>query len=448
MAAEMKQSVVACLTVAAEDTMDLMTMDPGQHRSWRVALYYCYIDLSNVPDHVEFHRHLCKNLSLKGRIRVSSEGLNGVLTGQLVDLKQYEDKVLKQLLDLGTHQSQSNTIDLNIKYCFLREDLPILPQLFDKLICKETSSVICLFDNFHPAGTAASSTKENRNSRSKQNNRRVRRKKQRQEEKKHQSGKDVSEEQVTLVAELPRIQNAMMTLSPSQHLTTEEWNVKLQNADGENALLLDVRNVYESRVGHFSVSNVPTLLTNTRKYSDLPELLAENPNIKDKEEVFMYCTGGVRCERVSMMMQAMYPQTKVYQLKGGIQTYLQESDNKQMCLFKGKNFVFDPRRTDPVHRGETVGRCLICEAPHDDYDNGHAPSENKEARCNTCRMLVLVCNQCRSGYLCWGESEREDTKSYGADLEGNRSKETRPWLYCAIDRCVHEGAKPQPELLK
>ncbi|KAL3935166.1 MAG: hypothetical protein SGBAC_009262 [Bacillariaceae sp.] len=253
----------------------------------------------------------------------------------------------------------------------------------------------------------------------------------------------MSGEQAALAAELPRIQNEMTKLSPSQHLATEDWNDKLRRAKEGNALLLDVRNVYESRVGYFSASSVPTLLTNTRKYSDLPELLAENPNMKDKDEVFMYCTGGVRCERVSMMVQAMYPQTKVYQLKGGIQTYLRDSANEQVCLFKGKNFVFDPRRTDPVHFGETVGRCLICEVAHDDYDNGNAPSESKEARCNTCRMLVLICNQCRPKYLCWGESEGGE----GPDLE-NISKEPRRRLYCSTDGCMHEGAKPQPELLK
>lgn len=241
-----------------------------------------------------------------------------------------------------------------------------------------------------------------------------------------------------------------MQLSPSEHLTAEEWNEKLGRATEENALLLDVRNVYESRVGHFSTQNVPTLLTNTRKYSDLPELLAENPNMKNKEQVFMYCTGGVRCERVSMLVQAMYPQTKVYQLKGGIQTYLRDSETEQKCLFKGKNFVFDPRRTDPVHFGDTVGRCLICETPHDDYDNGHAPSENKEARCNTCRMLVLICNQCRPKYLCWGESSigEEASVERGNEISDRKSQEMRPRLYCAIDKCIHEGAKPQPELLK
>lgn len=123
--------MVACLpnenrleNVGEEDTFDQIDMNPTEHKSWRVALYYCYIDLSNVSEQVRFHRHLCKTLSLNGRIRVSSEGLNGVLTGLFSDLQQYEAKVLEQLQILCPHDSKMNMIDLDVKYCFLREDLP------------------------------------------------------------------------------------------------------------------------------------------------------------------------------------------------------------------------------------------------------------------------------------------------------------------------------------
>ena len=102
------------------------------------------------------------------------------------------------------------------------------------------------------------------------------------------------------------------------------------------------------------------------------------------------------------------------------------ADNKA-CLYRGKNFVFDPRRTDPIiGNGITnnydtldssqekcvsvVGQCNICSCPHDDYDNGHSPSEEKEARCCHCRMLVLVCNGCREKVRCWGEEELEKKK--------------------------------------
>lgn len=103
---------------------DHIDRDPRLHTSWRVALYYCYIDLSEVPKHVEFHRQLCESLALNGRIRVSSEGLNGVLTGLFCNLHQYEQNVMKQLQEVCPDISQAEMIELDVKYCFLREDLP------------------------------------------------------------------------------------------------------------------------------------------------------------------------------------------------------------------------------------------------------------------------------------------------------------------------------------
>ncbi|KAL7547488.1 hypothetical protein ACHAWF_010783, partial [Thalassiosira exigua] len=58
------------------------------------------------------------------------------------------------------------------------------------------------------------------------------------------------------------------------------------------------------------------------------------------------------------------------------------------CLYRGKNFVFDPRRTDPVagsgvatlgsdHRASVVGKCVLCAAPHDDYGNGRRRLEEE-----------------------------------------------------------------------
>lgn len=153
----------------------------------------------------------------------------------------------------------------------------------------------------------------------------------------------------------------------------------------------------------------------------------------------------------------------IYQLRGGIQNYLatfgkeqhplndenpanasttNELESEKTCLYRGKNFVFDPRRTDPVigegitnaddfsaplARLSLVGHCIICTSPHDDYDNGHCPAEEKEARCCRCRVLVLVCNNCRQRVRCWGEPE-DDSGS-------------KPNLFCGNSgvNCVDEG---------
>jgi len=67
-----------------------------------------------------------------------------------------------------------------------------------------------------------------------------------------------------------------------------------------------------------------------------------------------------------------------------------------------------------------VGRCLVCQQLHDDYDNGHAPVLDRAARCWNCRVLILVCNQCRSNVSCWGDDERK------REQEGTRL----PRMYC------------------
>ena len=118
-------------------------------------------------------------------------------------------------------------------------------------------------------------------------------------------------------------------------------------------------------------------------------------------------------------------------------------EHAKSCLYRGKNFVFDPRRTDPVigngvtaaNNGEhvsLVGRCIVCSEPHDDYDNGHAPCEEKESRCVRCRCLVLVCIDCRGHVRCWGEPESTNKEDGSAD---------KPELFCGRsgNKCIDEG---------
>ena len=107
--------------------------------------------------------------------------------------------------------------------------------------------------------------------------------------------------------------------SPAVHLSPEQWNDKLlqmsrENHDqsestiesssghasqlqehliGEEAVLLDARNIYETRVGHFAVPNLETFFPNTRKFSSLPNALNTEEAAKALagKRVFMYCTG-------------------------------------------------------------------------------------------------------------------------------------------------------------
>jgi len=180
-----------------------------------------------------------------------------------------------------------------------------------------------------------------------------------------------------------------------------------------NSILLDTRNNYESSIGYFQSPNLPTILTNTRQFSSIQktyEDLFRNGELSGKN-VFMFCTGGVRCESASKALVAAGEKfgqnvASCTSLEGGICKYLDEygslsesvrrvkEEVEVRSFFKGKNFVFDPRRFDPNAGEGSVGKCIVCGGNHDDYDHGKSFFEGGETRCVECRVLVLCCKDC------------------------------------------------------
>lgn len=458
-----------------------------------IALYYWYVDIpkGSLKQHCDFHKSLCTRLNLYGRIRISEDGLNGVLSGKRCDLECYETELKKEVTPVTMmmqvssccedeeeeqeHESATSSSTtsrygkvLDVKYCHLRKDIPMEKQMFTSLSIKITQEVVSLNETLAAATAVVEQQQHKHNTTVTRFQKKGRGRSKRIQQQQFQS----SESPPHLMM---RDTLALDKYEPARHLTPQEWNEKLlQDSElvDSNAVLIDARNVYESNIGHFKIKGIPTILTNTRKYSTIPSVLkASIPNLAGKN-VYMYCTGGVRCERASVYLQALsdsnewpdgYEKPKcIYQLQGGIQKYLetygkrlddgdddeeeQEQEQEQEtvsnhdddtphgpCLFAGKNFVFDNRRYDPVigSHEDTIGRCVMCNTLHDDYDNGHAPCDNKEARCCRCRVLVLVCNDCRGKYLSWGE-ETSDVD------HGLLPKE---YVFCGGTKniCINEG---------
>ncbi|CAK0824910.1 unnamed protein product [Prorocentrum cordatum] len=177
----------------------------------------------------------------------------------------------------------------------------------------------------------------------------------------------------------------------ARHLSPLEWHQMLAEGGSEDTVLLDTRNVYESRIGRFEGHGVETIEVNTQHFAQFPEFVDRNLERLSGKRVMMYCTGGVRCETASSYLLSKVAAAEVVQLKGGICRYLEQfRDRPQEGFFRGKNFVFDSRRYEPTHDGCVTGRCDGCGSPWDDYDNG------PEARCQTCRVLMLLCDACRA----------------------------------------------------
>lgn len=162
------------------------------------------------------------------------------------------------------------------------------------------------------------------------------------------------------------------------HLSPKEWHEKLESE--EDYLLIDVRNDYESKVGHFEGAELPPCNT-FREFNNYADDLKENTK-KDKP-IMMYCTGGIRCEVYSALLKEKGFEN-VFQLNGGIINYGLEEGSKKWL---GKMYVFDDRMTVPISDEETpiVGKCDFCGCSSESYYN----CANMD-----CNKLFLSCSGC------------------------------------------------------
>src|SRR5690606_17959663 len=121
-----------------------------------------------------------------------------------------------------------------------------------------------------------------------------------------------------------------------KHVTASEFNAL---ANDPNTVIVDMRNHYESEVGHFKNAILPDVDTFREELQVVEDLMADQ---KDKN-LLMYCTGGIRCEKASAWMKHKGFKN-VFQLDGGIIKYAQDVKAQNLeNKFIGKNFVFDER---------------------------------------------------------------------------------------------------------
>jgi UPF0176 protein len=162
------------------------------------------------------------------------------------------------------------------------------------------------------------------------------------------------------------------------HLNAKEFNEMLVNP---KTICVDMRNHYESEIGHFEGAVTPDVDT----FRDSLEIIEEDlKDHKEDKNLLMYCTGGIRCEKAS----AYYKHQgfkNVFQLEGGIIEYMRQIKQEGIeNKFKGKNFVFDNRRSERISE-DVVSNCHQCGKACD----GHTNCANEG-----CHLLFIQCNEC------------------------------------------------------
>lgn len=162
------------------------------------------------------------------------------------------------------------------------------------------------------------------------------------------------------------------------HLDAEKFNDIIEDP---NTVLVDMRNHYESEIGHFKNAITPDVDT----FRDSLDLIEEDLRAhKEDKNLVMYCTGGIRCEKAS----AYYKHKgfkNVFQLEGGIIEYTRQVENKGLeNKFIGKNFVFDHRRAERIS-DDVIAHCHQC---------GNSCDTHVNCANEACHLLFIQCPTC------------------------------------------------------
>lgn len=162
------------------------------------------------------------------------------------------------------------------------------------------------------------------------------------------------------------------------HVDAETFNTLIEQ---EDTVLVDMRNHYESEIGHFKNAVTPDVDT----FRDSLDIIEDDlKDHKEDKKLVMYCTGGIRCEKASAYFKHKGFKN-VFQLEGGIIEYARQVEQQQLeNKFKGKNFVFDHRRGERISE-DIISNCHQCGNPCDTHVN---------CANEACHLLFIQCESC------------------------------------------------------
>lgn len=276
----------------------------------KIILYYAFAPLSDPQAVALWQRELADSLGLRGRIIVSKHGINGTLGGEIAACKQY----LKRTRQYEPFRNLS----------------------------KDTKWS-------DAAGYAPDQAK--------MNDGRDRRAPWRQVADFPKLSVKVRDELVAFGAPEEVKVGGEGVIGGGEHLSPEAVN-KLVDARGDDVVFFDGRNAYEAGLGKFRGAVVPDVSTTHGFVEQLESGLYDH--LKDRP-IVTYCTGGIRCEILTVLMKNR-GFSEVYQIDGGIVRYGEKFGNAG--LWDGSLVVFDGRETvDFTGEKVAVGKCSQCDRP-------------------------------------------------------------------------------------
>ena len=141
-------------------------------------------------------------------------------------------------------------------------------------------------------------------------------------------------------------------IKQSKFIQPNDWDKFINKKDVK---IIDTRNNYEYKIGHFKNAINPKIDT----FKEFNEYIKTNKDQFQNKKVAIYCTGGIRCEKAGPLMERYGIDT--YQLKGGILKYFEQTNSK---LWNGECFVFDYRVSLNKELSKGISKlCYGCNTP-------------------------------------------------------------------------------------
>lgn len=149
-----------------------------------------------------------------------------------------------------------------------------------------------------------------------------------------------------------------------KEMSAEDFKKLVDSGDLEDWVIVDMRNDYEYQLGHFKHA-IPAGTVNFR---EVPELLEKYKTMFADKKILRYCTGGIRCEKLSAMVHKA-GMKDVYGLEWWVVKYVNSYNDGNWL---GNLYTFDGRVSTQVgdeHTHTTIGRCIYSDMPTDNCEN-------------------------------------------------------------------------------
>eukprot|EP00578_Thalassiosira_sp_NH16_P017767 CAMPEP_0181128610 /NCGR_PEP_ID=MMETSP1071-20121207/28864_1 /TAXON_ID=35127 /ORGANISM="Thalassiosira sp., Strain NH16" /LENGTH=596 /DNA_ID=CAMNT_0023214509 /DNA_START=236 /DNA_END=2026 /DNA_ORIENTATION=+ len=221
------------------------------------------------------------------------------------------------------------------------------------------------------------------------------------------------------------------------HLEAPDYHRQMQRKD---TVIIDVRNAYESDIGRFAPpKDGATLLDpKMRTSQDFPKWL-NAPETKEQlknKTVMMYCTGGIRCERATALLNQItdaepdFKTKGVVMVRGGIERYLKTFP--EGGYWKGKNYLFDKRMEQaPANKSaeelekDVVSYCCLCRQTYSRYRGQFKCGKPLPSTGLACAVPVIVCDRMECQEAATSEPHRLECPLC---VRGYQTPETAPDL--------------------